>query len=67
MNEVDTLRMRLSGKDLTMFNNVVRTFEAKLADERKRADDAESSLAAVKASFPQDGPRKFTTPIGTHE
>ena len=68
MNDVERMRILLLGKPMTMttaFNNVVRSFEAKIADEKKRADDAEESLRRVRAELPQQEPRKFNTAIGS--
>lgn len=68
MNDVERMRILLLGKPMTMttaFNNVVTSFEAQIADEKKRGDDLEESIRAIRAGFPQQEPRKFKTDIGT--
>lgn len=67
MNDVERMRILLLGKPMTMttaFNNVVTSFEAQIADEKKRGDDLEESIRAIRADFPQET-RKFKTDIGT--
>lgn len=68
MSDIDKMRTMLLGKPfamVTLFNNIVRQFEARLADERKRADDAEESLRAVRDSLPQQEAMRFKTDIKT--
>lgn len=65
---VKDMRTMLLGRpeELTiMFNAVVSDFEAQIAVEKKRGDDLEESIRAIRANFPQQEPRKFKTDIGT--
>ena len=64
---VEKMRTMLLGRPeelMLVFNDVVKDFEARIAAEKKRADDLEESIRAIRADFPQET-RKFKTDIGT--
>lgn len=66
MSDIELMRHKLDGAKLTLFNNIVRTFEARIEDEKKRADGAEESLRRIRADFPMQT-AKFQTNIKTKE
>lgn len=64
---VEEMRTMLLGRPeelMVVFNDVVRAFEERIAAEKKRGDDLEESIRAIRADFPQQT-HKFKTDIGT--
>lgn len=63
--DIENLRRRNNGSRLDLVNRIIRTFEAMLADEKKRGDDLQQSIDNIRKDFPQDAPRKFRTNVKT--